>query len=226
MKRWKALLSCALLFTVLFSSCSLSHQHVYKPEDRVVLSAGNGDSRLEPDFDLNLLAAETIAVVKITSDGEVNTRPIMVGFDSFPPEKRPKITYTAFEAKVEEVWQGEPTDSKITLHILGGLDTEVTKPQKGDRLVLFLKCVDGIYYLIDGEYSIFAVNPGDAMYAFGGLDSFTCYDNDPLKDFKESIQEKYDHMQEIYDDICSVTGPLHTGPIAESYMNAESSDDT
>ena len=64
------------------------------------------------------------------------------------------------------------------------------------------------------------------MYAFGERDSFTCYDNDPSRVFKEAIQEKYDHMQEIYDDICSVTGPLHMGPIAESYMNAESSDDT
>ena len=136
MKKWKAFLGGMLLLIILFASCSSQHQNVYDPEKRVVLSANNGDARLEPDFDLNLLAAETIAAVKITSDGAANTRPIMVGFDEYPPEKRPKITYTAFEADVEEVWYGESTNQKITLHILGGLDTEVTKPQKGDRLVL------------------------------------------------------------------------------------------
>ena len=73
---------------------------------------------------------------------------------------------------------------------------------------------------------MFAVNPGAVMYAFGDEDSFTCYDNDPFKDFKESIQEKYDHMPEVYAGICERAGQLRPGPIAESYMNAESSDDT
>ncbi len=226
MKKWKAFFSSVLLITVLFSSCSLSRQHVYDPAERVVLSANSSDVRLTSNFDLNLLFAQTVAVVKITSDGEVGTQTLLHVFEDLPPEKRPKVKYTAFEAKVEEVWQGEPTDSKITLHIAGDLNTEVTKPLKGDRLVLFLKCVDGIYYLIDDEYSIFAVNPGAVMYAFGDKDSFTCYDNAPFQDFKESIQDQYDHMPEVYAGICDRIGPLPLGPIAESYMNAESSDDT
>lgn len=222
MKKWKGFLSSVLLIAVLFSSCN--HQHVYDPTERVVLSANSSDVQMAPNFDLNLLVVETIAEVAIVSDGEVHTRP-MWGFDEYPPEERPKLTYTEFEVSVKEVWQGESIPQNITLHILGDLDTEVTKPQKGDQLVLFLKCVDGIYYLIDYEYSIFAINPGDTMYAFGDKESFICYDNDSSSDFREAIQEKYNHIGSIYEKLGDKISKSSIGPIAETYMNSVSSDD-
>lgn len=192
----------ALCIATMLMGCNSLNNKVYIPENRVVLSRSLDGSRLEPNFDYNLLWSEVIVEATITTDGVENVRPISEGFEEIPMEERPQIAYTSYEASVLNVWQGELTTDTFTLHILGNLDTAVTKPLKDDQLVLFLKydADNNAYCLVDYEYSMFAVNSGSTMYAFGDLDSFTCYDNKPVESFKAAIQEKYNCIDEIYNN--------------------------
>ncbi len=93
--------------------------------------------------------------------------------------------------------------------IRGGLDSGVTKPLENDELVLFLKieAETGIYYLIDEEYSMFAVNPDGTMYAFADMDEFTAYDGMEADDFRAEIQSKLDNAPELAEDVSGTLNP-------------------
>ena len=107
------------------------------------------------------------------------------------------------------VWQGEEDRDTVTLSILGGHDSGVTKPLENDELVLFLKieAETGIYYLIDEEYSMFAVNPDGTMYAFASMDEFTAYDGMKADDFRAEIQSKLDNAPELAEEFGGTLDP-------------------
>ena len=119
------------------------------------------------------------------------------------------IRATGFQVKILEVWQGEEDRDTVTLTIRGGLDSGVTKPLENDELVLFLKieAETGIYYLIDEEYSMFAVNPDGTMYAFADMDEFTAYDGMEADDFRAEIQSKLDNAPELAEEVSGTLNP-------------------
>lgn len=181
---------------LMLTSCGEKERHVYVPEERVVLSEDFNQSRLRPNFDMQLLWSDVVVRVKVLNDGTETYR----YKDSGNPDNPVQILATTYNLKVEEVWQGEVSDPKISLIIRGGRDSGVTKPLKNDELVLFLRydSEEDAYGLIDYEYSIFAVNPDETMYAFGNESTFTTYDSDSVDHFYQQIQERLDDADALY----------------------------
>ncbi len=198
----KKMILTLFLLMVSLVGCMPSQQHVYRSEERVVLSDMLQQSRLKPDFDLQLLQSDIVLQAKVEDEGTEREVVSNSGRD---------VILTDYSLEVLNVWQGEEDRDTVTLSILGGHDSGVTKPLKNDELVLFLK-IDpetGIYYLIDYEYSMFAVNPDGTMYAFASMDEFTVFDGMEVDDFQAEIQSKLDNAPEIVEEYEGI-GPLES----------------
>ena len=173
-------------------------RHTYLPEERV--PRYSQVMRLKPDFDLQLLWSDAVLRVKVEDSGTER--------EAFSGSGVP-IGATDFQIKILEVWQGEEDRDTVTLSIRGGHDSGVTKPLENDELVLFLKieAETGIYYLVDEEYSMFAVNPDGTMYAFADMDEFTAYDGMEADDFRAEIQSKLDNAPELAEEFSGTLDP-------------------
>ena len=175
----KKIILAILLLSASLMGCASEQRHTYLPEDRPALSDHSSQLRLKPDFDLQLLWSDAVLRVKVEDSGTER--------EAFSGSGIP-IRATDYQVKILEVWHG--------------LDSGVTKPLENDELVLFLKieAETGIYYLIDEEYSMFAVNPDGTMYAFADMDEFTAYDGMEADDFRAEIQSKLDNAPEIAEE--------------------------
>lgn len=196
----KKIILAILLLSASLMGCASEQRHTYLPEDRVVLSDNSSQLRLKPDFDLQLLWSDAVLRVKVEDSGTER--------EAFSGSGIP-IRATDFQVKILEVWQGEEDRDTVTLTIRGGLDSGVTKPLENDELVLFLKieAETGIYYLIDEEYSMFAVNPDGTMYAFADMDEFTAYDGMEADDFRAEIQSKLENAPELAEEVSGTLNP-------------------
>ena len=196
----KKIILAILLLSASLMGCASEQRHTYLPEDRPALSDHSSQLRLKPDFDLQLLWSDAVLRVKVEDSGTER--------EAFSGSGIP-IRATDFQVKILEVWQGEEDRDTVTLSIRGGLDSGVTKPLENDELVLFLKieAETGIYYLIDEEYSMFAVNPDGTMYAFADMDEFTAYDGMEADDFRAEIQSKLENAPELAEEVSGTLNP-------------------
>lgn len=197
MKKIALIVITACVSLLHLCSCAEKERHIYLPEERVVLSETLNQSRLRPNFDMQLLWSDVVVRAEVLNDGAEGYR----YKDSGDPDNPIKILATTYRLKVQEVWQGEVSDQNISLVIRGGKDGDVTKPLKNDNLVLFLRYdpEEDAYGLIDYEYSMFAVNPDETMYAFGNEGTFTAYDMNLVYSFQSMVQERLNDADSIYE---------------------------
>lgn len=88
-------------------------------------------------------------------------------------------------------WRYPYSPDTLTLYISGDRESGVAKPHQNDDLVLFLIYYPDyeIYQLAEREAAMFAVMPGNTLYAFYTHPSFVEYDNRPVNDLYTSILE-------------------------------------
>ena len=196
----KKIILAILLLSASLMGCASEQRHTYLPEDRPAFSEDSSQLRLKPDFEWQLLRSDAILQVKVVDGG--TEREVVSNSGR-------NVLLTDYSLEVLHVWQGEEDRDTVTLSIRGGHDSGVTKPLENDELVLFLKieAETGIYYLIDEEYSMFAVNPDGTMYAFASMDEFTAYDGMEADDFQAEIQSKLDNAPELAEEFGGTLDP-------------------
>lgn len=202
-------------------------QHTYRPEDRIVLH-GSECRIAGPDLDSNVFGADLIVDAAVVTNGALHARPYRDREARPLPEKYPMIIYTEYTLSVKEVWYGE-CEPNLTLHISGFMNgsvwstVKVPKPQRNDRLILFLEYdpyVPDIYYLVDDEYSMLAVNPDGTLYPFGWTGDPACCDGSRPADLRAAVRERVEHFDELwkyYDHFAD----LLAGKLAKDYLTAQ-----
>ena len=204
--------------TVVLISCGSydSNRHQYDPENKIVLSnfvekPDYSDAYMPnpeiPDayFPRWITAScDVILTGKVLTDGQEGI--MRVGYD-----RQFAMTYTDFTVRVRDVWFGETYENEktITLRVEGGLDSSVTKPQKGDELVLFLALdvyLDSYsdYILLEegspthwyahspsgSEQGILAINPpDDTLYSFSDHPVMSSFDGKDPETLKSAIED-------------------------------------
>lgn len=140
-------------------------RHQYDPETRVsgsrsfLSDAFVVISPPEQSFIAEVVSADLIIEGKVLDEGTLVSRylPVNEGED---PTASPQLYSVDFQIQVRDVWYGECEDTEITLGLLGGFESGVTKPHKDDELILFLsQKSNGDYTTVFYEESIYVINP-------------------------------------------------------------------
>ena len=191
------------------------NRHQYDPENKIVLSnfvekpdysdAYMPNPEVPDAYFLRWITAscDVILTGKVLTDGQEGI--MYIG----SPDNSPPFPYTDFTVHVRDVWFGETYENEktITLRIEGNLNSIVTKPQKGDELVLFLAL--DVYLeshnvtLEEGspthwyalttsgnEESILAINPpNDTLYSFSDHPVMSSFDGEGPETLKSAIED-------------------------------------
>ena len=208
-------IAALLLFVTVIAFLNFSHpydpnRHQYDPTTREVLSEtymSASDGMMLPEIPAEHLLRSTVAAAdiviegRIKNDGEIGT--LYIG----DPETSYPFTYTEFLVDVRKVWYGELTKGTIPLRILGTPTSVMSKPQKGDELILFLSLDISIddpserwYSLATGsEQSMFAINPPDnRLYAFDNQDGSTVFDDKEVNVLKSAIEDAVESLSTVH----------------------------
>ena len=145
MKRMKKIILAILLLSAILMGCASGKGRLPIRTDRIAYPWSQAMMIHAPGLELNTCLAELIAEVEICSDRQT---------DRYTLSGEVPVTVTGKRG-------GSVDGDAVDAQIRGGLDSGVTRLLENDELVLFLKieAETGIYYLIDEEYSMFAVNP-------------------------------------------------------------------
>ena len=127
----------------------------------------------------------------------------------------------SFSIRVKETLLGAPTPDTLTLYISGDRESGVAKPHQNDDLVLFLIYYPDyeIYQLAEREAAMFAVMPGNTLYAFYTHPSFVEYDNRPVNDLYTSILEAAINIRDNPDEYEDTFAP---GDILDGLLDPQS----
>ena len=175
------------------------NRHQYDPETRVEGSLGvQGEASgfFAPDeylFHESVIGADIIVEGKVISDG-------MGTFYQVNPNRTdgPSVSSMAFTFEVRDTWYGECEDV-ITLRMLGGFNSGITKPYVGDELILFLfENSNGEYVPVFFEHSIYAINPPDnRIYAFSNREPLAALDGLTVSQFRNRVARALNEFRAI-----------------------------
>lgn len=152
-------------------------RYPYSPETRRPSSSSNEMLLYFPSMETNLRLTDSVVRGTVTSDGVESD---IEGFYG--------LEYTV---KVTEQIMGMPTKDTITICCWGGEDYGMIKPHKNDDLILMLTYKEpyDVYTITCETESMFAVMPGNYLYAFSMMDEFTALDGEPVEDVYLAILE-------------------------------------
>ena len=128
----------------------------------------------------------------------------------------PIYTRTFYDMRINDVWFGEAKEGEsVNLAVFGGLDWGVSKPHKGDELILMLYYMENenCYRISGGELGIFAINPPtDTLYAFSPIDETVQFDGEDPNVLYKVIKEKLESATQ------TEKPASHHGKIGEAFV--------
>lgn len=172
------------LCLLLLSSCSEKERHTYTAEDRPEMFINQNLSRLyNPGMDTNTGMADLVAQVEITSDQVID--------EVTTPEGVP-WTFCHYNAELEDVWYGEPVNNDIRIYFHG---TDAVLHQY-DKAVVYLMYDEENYYVpVDGEYSIFILNPpGDEIFPFAMVSEYDLLEGESVSHLREQTDDAFERV--------------------------------
>ncbi len=200
------LLGAAILFTSCLQQESMTtDRYTYDIEDRPRMAANSASVSYFSDHDMetNVGMADVIAQVEITSDQHIADFTLPSGY-----------SYTAcyYEAHVEELWYGQVMDEEIEIWFM---DTGCIL-HKNDKMVVYVSYQEpDMYVPVDGEYSVFILNPpDDLVFPFGMDYAYTDIEGNgiqTLKDATDSVLAKIESGEEVVPEFLY-------GAVAEEYL--------
>ena len=169
-------------------------RYPYSPETREVNYSPFMPAYL-PSMETNLRLSDLVVRGRVTSDAQaVDTVTTLTG-------KTGVYLAEDFDFHVEEVLFGSLDTDTITLRCWGKDDTGCAKPHRNDELILFLSVqptTDFAYIPVSDESSMFAVMPGNQLYAFSGR--FSDLDGQPITRIYEQILEAAENIRDNPDE--------------------------
>lgn len=180
-RKWLAL---AAACAVVIGGCGEKERHVYTAEDRPAMPSSQNVSWLyDPGVETNIGLADLIARVEITSDQVVE--------DFTTPEGVP-WSFCYYEAHVEDVWYGEPVDTDIRIYFHG------TKAvlHRYDQAVVYVNHDEQTYYIpVDGEYSVFILNPpDDGVFPFAMVAEYKALEGEDVSVLRAETDDAFQRI--------------------------------
>ena len=192
-------------FLALLSSCSDHERFTYTAEDRPEMFINQNASRLyNPGVETNIGLADLIAQVEITS-GQV--------VEEVTTQEGVPWSFCYYDAHVENVWYGEPVDTDIRIY-LHGTDAIL---HKYDQVVVYLSYDEQTYYVpVDGEYSVFILNPpDDGVFPFAMVSEYEALEGEDVSVLRAETDDAFQRILNREADIWP------SGDVFEPYKTEE-----
>ena len=198
-KRWmqKGLLLLLCLF--LLAGCAGSEElerHVYTEEEVEAFIRYDGANACIP-AGLEDIMDHRMALATLVMEGTVLDDGTEVEFLPDGKYLKTPADMTLFQVRVEEIWFGKADGKTITVGYAGKHDERVSKPQKGDRVILFLKkSLVGDYYGMTGRMEqTYILNPPDdrliALYTSRGRDKWPTFSKEDVRQEMEECLQRF-----------------------------------
>lgn len=163
MKRFISLV-CVLFFLVFTGGCAKSEElerHVYT-EEEVEAFIGYDGAHIEVLVAYEDIMDTRMALATLVMEGTV----LDDGMEVYSPLVKGETFWnyqTFFQVRVEKVWFGKAKGKTVTVAYVGKRGEGESKPQKGDRVILFLSQsrTDDYYIKTSGMEQTYILNPPD-----------------------------------------------------------------
>ena len=169
---------------ILLSSCSEKERYTYTAEDRPEMFINQNLSRLyAPGTETNTGMADLVALVEITSEQLVEKVTTSEGVP---------WTFCYYKACLEDVWYGEPVNDDIRIYFHG---TDAVLHQY-DQAVVYLMHDEKNYYVpVDGEYSVFILNPpSDEIFPFAMVSEYDLLEGKNVSHLREVTDGAFERV--------------------------------
>ena len=180
----KKIILAILLLSASLMGCASEQRHTYLPEDRPEMFINQNASRLyNPGVETNIGLADLIAQVEITS-GQV--------VEEVTTQEGVPWSFCYYDAHVEDVWYGEPVDTDIRIY-LHGTDAIL---HKYDQVVVYLSYDEQTYYVpVDGEYSVFILNPpDDGVFPFAMVSEYEALEGEDVSVLRAETDDAFQRI--------------------------------
>ena len=201
----KKIILAILLLSASLMGCASEQRHTYLPEDRPEMFINQNASRLyNPGVETNIGLADLIAQVEITS-GQV--------VEEVTTQEGVPWSFCYYDAHVEDVWYGEPVDTDIRIY-LHGTDAIL---YKHDQVVVYLSYDEQTYYVpVDGEYSVFILNPpDDGVFPFAMVSEYEALEGEDVSVLRAETDDAFQRILNREADIWP------SGDVFEPYKTEE-----
>ena len=201
----KKIILAILLLSASLMGCASEQRHTYLPEDRPEMFINQNASRLyNPGVETNIGLADLIAQVEITS-GQV--------VEEVTTQEGVPWSFCYYDAHVEDVWYGEPVDTDIRIY-LHGTDAIL---HKYDQVVVYLSYDEQTYYVpVDGEYSVFILNPpDDTVFPFAMVSEYEALEGEDVSVLRAETHDAFQRILNREADIWP------SGDVFEPYKTEE-----
>ena len=201
----KKIILAILLLSASLMGCVSEQRHTYLPEDRPEMFINQNASRLyNPGVETNIGLADLIAQVEITS-GQV--------VEEVTTQEGVPWSFCYYDAHVENVWYGEPVDTDIRIY-LHGTDAIL---HKYDQVVVYLSYDEQTYYVpVDGEYSVFILNPpDDGVFPFAMVSEYEALEGEDVSVLRAETDDAFQRILNREADIWP------SGDVFEPYKTEE-----
>ena len=201
----KKIILAILLLSASLMGCASEQRHTYLPEDRPEMFINQNASRLyNPCVETNIGLADLIAQVEITS-GQV--------VEEVTTQEGVPWSFCYYDAHVEDVWYGEPVDTDIRIY-LHGTDAIL---HKYDQVVVYLSYDEQTYYVpVDGEYSVFILNPpDDGVFPFAMVSEYEALEGEDVSVLRAETDDAFQRILNREADIWP------SGDVFEPYKTEE-----
>ncbi len=201
----KKIILAILLLSASLMGCASEQRHTYLPEDRPEMFINQNASRLyNPGVETNIGLADLIAQVEITS-GQV--------VEEVTTQEGVPWSFCYYDAHVEDVWYGEPVDTDIRIY-LHGTDAIL---HKYDQVVVYLSYDEQTYYVpVDGEYSVFILNPpDDGVFPFAMVSEYEALEGEDVSVLRAETDDAFQRILNREADIWP------SGDVFEPYKTEE-----
>ena len=201
----KKIILAILLLSASLMGCASEQRHTYLPEDRPEMFINQNASRLyNPGVETNIGLADLIAQVEITS-GQV--------VEEVTTQEGVPWSFCYYDAHVENVWYGEPVDTDIRIY-LHGTDAIL---HKYDQVVVYLSYDEQTYYVpVDGEYSVFILNPpDDGVFPFAMVSEYEALEGEDVSVLRAETDDAFQRILNREADIWP------SGDVFEPYKTEE-----
>ena len=164
----------------------------------------NASRLYNPGVETNIGLADLIAQVEITS-GQV--------VEEVTTQEGVPWSFCYYDAHVEDVWYGEPVDTDIRIY-LHGTDAIL---HKYDQVVVYLSYDKQTYYVpVDGEYSVFILNPpDDGVFPFAMVSEYEALEGEDVSVLRAETDDAFQRILNREADIWP------SGDVFEPYKTEE-----
>ena len=200
-RKWLAL---AAVCAVMNSGCGEKERYTYTRTDRIAYPWSQAMMIHAPGMELNTCLAELIAEVEICSDRQT---------DRYTLSGEVPVTVSWYEARIRDVWYGDAVDDEIQVWFMG----DDSRLHLNDRIILYATYggEENYYVPVDGEASVFILNPpDDTVFSYSMISDYENLDGSSPEELREETEA-------ILAQVAAGNGPVANGYIggaAEDYI--------